>query len=183
MDIKPILEQKYPENSHGGQCVYFLHRLVEFPPTGNYLNQKIATVEKYGIPARNLHGDFRVGDIVITNESRTYGHGAIVNAIKGNNLRLTESNYYNDEKVHHTRLLRMSAPSIIGVIRGKSLIKYENMQLINDSGTVYIYTGVKDNRVIGIADLESLGAFGDEPQKPMSVKGIPYYQDIVKGDL
>ena len=140
--------------------MYFLHRLVEFPPTGNYLKQKIATVEKYGIPVRKLNVDFRVGDVVITSESKTYGHGALVNALPNGNLRFTESNYYNDEKVHHTRILRPNSPSIIGVIRGRLLIKTP-MHLANDGGTIYLVTGNKDKRKIGIADLESLGLFGD----------------------
>lgn len=54
----------------------------------------------------------------------------------------------------------------------------KHMQLVNDKGTVYIVTGNKDKRKIGIADLESLGLFGDEPQVPMDTSGIPEYQII-----
>ncbi len=57
MNLQSTFEQLYPENSHGGQCVSFLHKLVDFPNTGNYLKQKIATVNNYGIPISKLNGD------------------------------------------------------------------------------------------------------------------------------
>lgn len=55
------------------------------------------------------------------------------------------------------------------------------MQLVNDKGTVYIVTGNKDMRKIGLSDLESLGLFGDEPQVPMDTSSIPEYNTIFKG--
>lgn len=180
MDLQNQLESLYPQGSKGGQCVYFLHKLVDFPNTGNYLKQKIATVNTYGIPVSKLNDDFRVGDIIITNESPVYGHGALINSILGNDLGLTESNYRLDEKVHHTRRLSRYSKAIIGVIRGRLKIKVTTMQLVNDKGTIYIVTGNKDRRKIGIADLESLGLFGDEPQELMDTKGIKQYNTISK---
>lgn len=181
MELKSIFEQLYPEGTRGGQCVAFLHKLVEFQSTGNYLKQKIATVNTYGIPIKELKDDFRVGDIIITSESPKYGHGAVINSTPGIDLRLTESNYRLDEKVHHTRLLSRTSKKIIGVIRGRLKIKITTMQLVNDKGTIYLLTGNKDRRKIGIADLESLGLFGDEPQEVMDTKGIPQYNTISKG--
>lgn len=55
----------------------------------------------------------------------------------------------------------------------------KHMFLANDKGTVYLVTGNKDKRKIGLADLNSLGLFGDEPQIPMDTSGIPEYNDIV----
>jgi hypothetical protein len=57
--------------------------------------------------------------------------------------------------------------------------KEEQMKLVNDKGTVYLVTGNKDKRKIGIADLQSLGLFGDEPQIPMDTSGIKEYNTIV----
>jgi len=62
-----------------------------------------------------------------------------------------------------------------------TLIPNNTMQLVNDKGTVYIVTGNKDKRKIGIADEEALGIFGDEPQIPMDTSSIPEYQTISKG--
>lgn len=55
------------------------------------------------------------------------------------------------------------------------------MQLVNDKGTVYVITGNKDKRKIGIADLTSLGLFGDEPQTQMDTSSIPEYNIIKDG--
>jgi hypothetical protein len=55
----------------------------------------------------------------------------------------------------------------------------QNMQLVNDKGTVFLITGNKDKRKIGIADLNSLGLFGDEPQVLMDTSDIPEYNTIV----
>ncbi len=60
--------------------------------------------------------------------------------------------------------------------------KEEKMKLVNDKGTVYLVTGNKDKRKIGIADLNSLGLFGDEPQIPMDTSGIPEYNTIVNAE-
>lgn len=57
--------------------------------------------------------------------------------------------------------------------------KGDQMFLANDKGTVYLITGNQDKRKIGIADLNSLGLFGDEPQTPMDTSGIPEYNTIV----
>jgi len=65
----------------------------------------------------------------------------------------------------------------------RSLLKAESMQLVKDKGTIYLVTGIRDKRKIGIADLESLGLFGDEPQAPMDTSGIPQYQTIVKKQI
>lgn len=63
----------------------------------------------------------------------------------------------------------------------KFLWDEETMKLVNDKGTIYLVTGNKDKRKIGLADLESLGLFGDEPQEKMDTKGIPQYNTIING--
>lgn len=57
----------------------------------------------------------------------------------------------------------------------------KTMKLVKDKGTVYIVSGNTDKRKIGIADEETLGLFGDEPQEEMDTAGIPEYQTISKG--
>ena len=59
--------------------------------------------------------------------------------------------------------------------------KGKTMKLVKDKGTVYIVSGNNDKRKIGIADEETLGLFGDEPQEEMDTTGIPEYQTISKG--
>ncbi len=128
MNYQPILQQLYPEGSIQGECGVFCHRLVNFPLVGNTLQSKIAAVHKFGIPATQLLGQFQAGDIIITSESRIYGHVAFVNELvyEANTanllyLQLTESNFNLDKKVHHTRLMPPNSPFIVGVIRGPLL--------------------------------------------------------------
>lgn len=116
MNLKPILEKLHKQGSYGGQCYTFLHRLVEFPPVGNSLAAKKQALKRFGIPIGQLDS-IKVGDIVLTNESFYFGHGALVNYIDGNNLQLTESNFNLNLKVSHTRLLPVYSKAILGVFR------------------------------------------------------------------
>jgi murein DD-endopeptidase MepM/ murein hydrolase activator NlpD len=59
----------------------------------------------------------------------------------------------------------------------------ETMKLVKDKGTVYLVSGNKDKRKIGIADLKSLGLFGDEQQEEMDTSNIPEYNTIVDAKL
>lgn len=111
-----MLQSKYPEGSYGGQCFTFLHNLCQFPPVGNYLSQKIAALNRFGIPINHL-AEFKVGDILLENYP-IWGHGAMINDIVGTKLQLTESNFKLDGRIHHTRQIDHTDPKILGVFRG-----------------------------------------------------------------
>ena len=117
MTLFPILKTLYPENFKGGQCITFLHKFADFRPIGDSLQSKVASVYWHGVMAKNLNGDFRVGDLVITRESSRYGHGALINTVWEDDLQLTESNYYGDNRVHHGRLLNKRSPLIVGILK------------------------------------------------------------------
>ena len=116
-----LLSTLYPDGSIQGQCGVFCHRLMDFPLVGDTLASKIAAVKKYGYTASQLLGGYDAGDIVITKENQLNGHVAFVNNIVGDNLQLTESNFHEDLKVHHTRLINKNSPELVGCIRGKLL--------------------------------------------------------------
>lgn len=113
----PIFKTLYLENSKGGQCVQFLHQFADFRPIGDSLQSKVSCVYYRGTMAKDLKGNFVVGDMVITRESSKYGHGAIISAIWGDSLQLTESNFYGDGRIHHGRLLNKYSPLIVGIIK------------------------------------------------------------------
>lgn len=128
MDLTPIFQKLYPEGSYGGQCGVFAHKLIDFPLIGNTLASKIRAVNSFGIPVEKLGDQFQEGDVLITKESRIFGHVAVINLkIYEENtdhliqLKLTESNFHLDLRVHHTRILSADSPVIIGVIRGNFL--------------------------------------------------------------
>lgn len=114
---------KFPTGSRGGQCVTFLHKIAQFPSIGDGKKEKFASVDKYGIPANKLRQNPQVGMIIITGENKTYGHGAMINAISpdGKYARLTESNFKGNERVSHDRVIALDSPQIYGAIIPKSL--------------------------------------------------------------
>ena len=116
MTYKDLLQSKFPENSWQGQCFTFMHKLCLFPPVGNFLNQKIASLNRFGIPLSKLDS-FKVGDVVLQ-KYPIFGHGSMINAIVGTKLQLTESNRYLNGLVHHTRQIEHTDPRILGVFRG-----------------------------------------------------------------
>lgn len=112
--------KKFASGSTGGQCTTFLHKIANFPPIGDGKNEKIASVNRFGIPAKSWQRQVRVGDIIVTGENKTYGHTAMVNAIlPGGKIQLTESNRQGNEKVTYHRTMAINDPRIYGAIRGK----------------------------------------------------------------
>ena len=103
--------------------------------------------------------------------------------IDGQKCIIAKSSWCDSVKEHHIREVYFTA--LNGTFNAWTLIPKsltENkMQLVADKGTVYVVTGNKDKRKIGLADLESLGLFGDEPQIQMDTSAIPEYNTIVKG--
>lgn len=122
MDFTNTFKSLYPEGTRGGECGTFCHNLVDFPPVGNSYKEKKKAVGDYGIRSEFLHGNFAVGDTLISSEGTFLGFGtghvATVNFINKDFLFLTESNFHKDGRVHHTRSLSKTDPKIYGVIRG-----------------------------------------------------------------
>lgn len=117
--IAPVVAQKYPDGFNGGQCGTFAHRIVDFPPVGDSKTEKIASVQKYGMPASAWRQNVQVGDVIITGENPTYGHVAVVNAIlPDGRVQLSESNYKQSNKVSNDRIISINSSSIYGAIRG-----------------------------------------------------------------
>ena len=101
----------------------FLHKVAEFPPIGDLKSQKFASVDKFGIPKSQVSAKARPGMILITDENKTYGHGAMINSISadGKYAKVTESNYKGVEKVSHDRVIALDSPRIYGAIVPKKL--------------------------------------------------------------
>ena len=116
MSYQQLLQSKYPEGSWGGQCGTFAHKLVNFPSVGNMLGAKLRSCLAFGIPYAKID-NFKVGDVVLENYP-VFGHLAVINAIIGSKLQLTESNFNYDLKVHHTRQIDRADSRIFGVFRG-----------------------------------------------------------------
>jgi surface antigen len=114
---------KFSNGSLGGQCAAFTEKIVDLGTPnntmGNLLEDKQKTVDKYGVSAKQLRANPKIGDVIVFNIGR-YGHAAVINAILPNGqVRLTESNFNKDERVNHTRTISLNDPSIYGAFKGK----------------------------------------------------------------
>lgn len=117
--ITNAMMSAYPEDSKGGQCTTFLHNIVDFPPIGDGLNAKKASIEKFGMSTEEWKQKPRIGDIIVTDENPTYGHTAVILDIKPNgDLILGESNYKRSETVSYGRAININSSRILGAFRG-----------------------------------------------------------------
>lgn len=122
MNLRHILSEQFPEGSQWGECGLFVRlNLSQIEPIGNSYSDKKKSVNAHGITAKQLEGNYRIGDVVVTSEGTTlgvgYGHVAFVNNIVGDKLYLTESNFRKDLRVTHGRTLPKNSSKIYGVIR------------------------------------------------------------------
>jgi surface antigen len=114
--LKGSIAAKFPQGTTGGQCTTWLHKVAEFPHIGDGKNDKIRSVQKYGFTFNEQPP--KVGDIIVTNENKTYGHTAMIIAMSPNGVAtLAESNFAAPEKVTYTRKIDLRSPKIYGAIR------------------------------------------------------------------
>jgi hypothetical protein len=165
MFLRITFEKLYPEGVTGGQCAKFAHKLIDFPLVGDFLSQKIAAVKKHGILKEKIV-EFKPGDVIVTDESKKYGHVAVINNVWNGYLGLTESNFNLDEKVHHTRRLKTSSPAIIGIIRGS--FKFT---------PIFVHMNVK---VFANVDWNAATHFSEANTKLKAWSGVQAVFDIVQ---
>jgi len=121
--LEQYLKSLYPQGVMGGECIEWLHKVLEFPPVGDFVWQKKNFVSKNGdcITYPNLYGEYRIGDILFTTEGTTlglgYGHGALITGITATELVLAESNFRRDKRVRYGRKISKTDPKIIGIGR------------------------------------------------------------------
>lgn len=113
-----------------GECGYWSRKIVDYPSgTGDSLASKTNFVREKGM----LKNDWikvgpKVGDVIFTSDSPTYGHVAVVNAINPDGtITLSESNYKGHYTVSHDRKLSLNDPRIIGAVRGKLKTNISNI--------------------------------------------------------
>jgi surface antigen len=119
-DLTVSLNQSFPQGSTGGQCTTWLHKVADFPHIGDGKTQKFAAVDKVGFKFNEQPP--QIGDIIVTNENKTYGHTAmIIGFNQDGTATLAESNYAAPNKVTYTRKISLNSPRIYGAIRPSGL--------------------------------------------------------------
>ena len=115
----------------GWECGEYAEQIVNLGTPnnvmGNYLSEKIATIEKYGLTADEVreNGGFAVGDVIITDGSDVskngnaiqWGHVAVVAGVDANgNLILQEANQKGDGLITSGRTIAPGDQSIQGIL-------------------------------------------------------------------
>lgn len=113
-----------------GECGYWSRKIVDYPSgTGNSLAEKTAFVKREGLQRDAwLKAGPKVGDVIFTNDSKDYGHVAVVNSINPDgSITVSESNYKGHYLVSHDRKIPLNSNSIIGAVRGKLKTNISNI--------------------------------------------------------
>jgi hypothetical protein len=104
------------DGEYGGECGDYVHTIVDnVPPLGDTWETKKAAMN---ISPQDFASAPQAGDVVAFKTKLPYGHVAIVNAVNGNMMTLTESNWNGDKKVTTTRKVSITDPTILGAYRG-----------------------------------------------------------------
>jgi hypothetical protein len=116
-----------------GQCKWYSEQLTNLGgkgwTIGSTAQETKAGLDKYvkqGLAYYPGQEDMQVGQTIITNDSKTYWHSAVINAIQEDGGRvLTESNYAGPLKVTNTRVVYPGDPSIQGVLKTTPKPQYQ----------------------------------------------------------
>ena len=119
-----ILLEQYPKGSFGGQCVKYAREFAPDLPTGLWtLQDKIDLVVngKEGVNREEwLKTGPMPGDVIVQDMSTGPGHVAVVlEVLADDTFVVTESNWKEDEKVSHDRILKNTDKSILGAWRSE----------------------------------------------------------------
>jgi len=116
------------EGTRGGQCAVFAENVAKLPDgrnwvVGDTIQEKKNSLNQYrnaGLGFLPGEENPQAGNAVIINPGTKWGHVAVVNSVNDDGtITLTESNWNWDERVTHSRKMRLDDPSIVGYIRTK----------------------------------------------------------------
>lgn len=121
-------------NDLTGQCAWFAEQVTRLPngstwTIGNTIGEKLAKLNQHRL---NGNAFFRgeaqpeVGQSVVIKTNGKYGHVAVINEVlPDGRLRLTESNWNNDLRVTHDRIVDSNDQDIVGFLRTKPTSEFK----------------------------------------------------------
>lgn len=124
-----------------GECAYEAGQMVTKPGGGgnmvygmNLADKKntLANYVKNGQAFYGNQGQAKVGNSIISNESKTYGHVMVINEIKPDgSYVVSEYNRAGKKEFNNSRVIKPDAPFILGVIDTKPNKNYQVADSIN----------------------------------------------------
>lgn len=136
VSLNAKLAQAYPDGYRfkasdgpgglGGQCKWFAQQLTQFADGSGWLGGSSLAATKQNFQKYYKQGKaFKVGEqevkpgmAVLSSDSKTYGHGYVINAIRPDGKWVvTESNYRGPLTVSNSRVVDPNDPKVIGVLK------------------------------------------------------------------
>lgn len=171
-----------------GQCAWYAQQITNCPKVGNTLQEKVNTVKKLVAQGKAFlpgQGQPQVGNTIITNDSKAYGHAAVVNGITPDGkLVLSESNYSGPLTVSNSRVISPTDPRIIGVINSQPKPQYAVSKAVgNVLGAIGNMLGGTTIGKAGkmIAETQFGTANAAAPQQQPSEQMSPFRQAVRSG--
>jgi surface antigen len=142
----PVGQQKRSaSNGLVGECAYEAGQMVQKPNGGgnmvygmNLADKKntLANYAKNGQAFYGNQGQAKVGNSIISNESKTWGHVMVINEIKPDgSYVVSEYNRAGKKEFNNSRVIKPDAPFIVGVIDTKPNKSYQVAPNINQLAT------------------------------------------------
>jgi surface antigen len=142
VNFDELVQQGYqfrPANPNDllGQCAWFAEQITRLPDgrnwtIGNSLQEKVANLNRHKAEGNAfLRGEAQpeVGNSIIINSGTKYGHVAVISEIlPDGRLRLTESNWGNDLRVSHDRIIDQNDADIVGFLKTKPTQEFKTTQ-------------------------------------------------------
>ena len=113
-----------------GECAWFAQQHTRMPDgkrwtVGDTIGQKVNSLKRFRQKGQGfLRGESspQVGNSIIFNTGNKWGHVATIRGVRPDGkLLLTESNYNNDLRVRHDRVVDPNDPKIVGYLRTKAI--------------------------------------------------------------
>lgn len=125
------------QNDLTGQCAWFAQQVTRLPDgnnwtIGNSLSEKRRQLMGHKSKGNGFfkgEGQPEVGNSVILDTGTQYGHVAVISEIlPDGRIRLTESNFDNDQRVRHDRIINPNDPNVVGFVKTKPTQEFQVQQ-------------------------------------------------------
>lgn len=183
-EMNPVIASAYPDgyrfkssgNDLLGQCKWFAQQLTMFPDgsswrAGSTLADTKSSFEKYrqaGKAFKVGEAEVRPGMSVLSSDSKTYGHGYVINSITPDGKWVvTESNYKGPLTVSNNRIVDPNDPKVIGVLN--TIPKPQYQIPVNKIGNALGAALMNNSATKGVAGLANAFVQGAKQMTPQNI--------------
>lgn len=175
-------------NDLTGQCAWFAEKITRLPngsswTIGNTISEKRNQLQSHKQNGNAyLRGEEQpqVGQSVILDTGTKWGHVAVVSEVLSDGrIRLTESNWDNDQRVRHDRIIDPNDKSVVGFVKSKPTAEFKVGQSTTPPEAPTVETD-KQVEAPPPAGKQELPVEAQEPPKPVAQTPEAPKQDLIK---